>query len=64
MLLAFFVGFVVALVIGGFVLMVQGAFGTSYIDCVSCGTRCEVSQDGWFYWKCDKCGADGKARPF
>jgi hypothetical protein len=44
-------------------LIVRSLFGPQYVTC-DCGNRCRVSNDGWFYWKCDACGRSGKANPF
>lgn len=53
----------VGIVIGIIVQCVRSAFGPQYIKC-DCGNKCKVSNDGRFYWECDRCGRSGRAKPF
>ena len=63
LLLAWIVGFSVTVVIGMIFWCVYSVAGPQFIKC-DCGNKCRVSEDGWFYWECERCGRSGKAKPF
>jgi len=61
MLYAFLVGFFVAIIIGLVLLFLDMVFTLNQLIC-SCGGQCRVSDDGVYYWKCDRCGSTIRKR--
>lgn len=61
MLWSFLVGFFVTVAIGVIVAFLDAVFTLDYLYC-SCGGKCRVSEDGMFYWTCDRCGSTIRKR--